>query len=191
MRNKLCMLWLLLGWFSVQVAQAQKLPSVFTPEHVKALSETAEINKMLLMRQNPQSVTKETHNTLATEKAKQRENPTLALSPTERDAATRQKMKAYFDAHPEEGAKYNWGNIPPAQGALAVMEAQGVKKIDQVNLDKLTDAQKAQLFETEPMLKQMWSDNVSPTGITDKQTQDQIRKKIWASYVKEQLNQQR
>jgi len=194
MQNKLGMLLLLLLCFSVQVSHAQKIPAGLTPEQETQWRETIEINKMLTMRQNPQPVTKlrgiTAEEVVKNAQTAQKSSPS-PISEMEKEARVRQRIQAYFKAHPEQGPQYNWGNLPPARGAIMVMEIQGTTAMEQVSFDKLSDVQKVALFETEPTLKQAWDDNLQVINTMDTQTQNEYRRKIWVSYVNNLKNNNR
>jgi hypothetical protein len=181
MKTQLCTLLLLCTWFVVQATQAQTMRPGLTPEQEKQWREVAEINKMILLRQNPQAhFSKERVTTLADAKAKQNEVPQQNAVASE--LQVRQKIRAYFQAHPEEGEKYNWGNLPPATPMIAVLEQMNVGSLDDVKFEALPEQKQAQLIEASPELKALWQEQQPQMAGMSEAQQSALRKKLWEKF---------
>jgi len=165
------MLLLLFAWFFVQNTQAQSLRKSMTPEQEKQWQDAVATNKMLQMRQNPP--TSYTKQGMVEVKAESQQKVQIKQDApqAEKELAVRKLMQ-----------KYDAGNIQPATGAVAIMEAQGVHTLAEVNLDKLSDNQKVQLFETEPTLLDEWKKYEQKLSQMDKKSQDQLRKQLWEQH---------
>lgn len=178
MRNKLSMLLLLLVWFGSQNLYAQSpRDRVRTPEQEKQWQDAVAVNHMLLMRQNP-SATRTPKEPQVTKEAEKTQEPRLATLNTtaERELAVRKLTR-----------KHNAGSLSPATGAVAVMEAQGVNTLAEVKLDKLSEAQQNELFNTEPTLNEMWQRYEQKLAQMDKKTQDQLRKQLWEQHLNKEV----
>lgn len=175
MQKKLCMLLLLSAWFVVQNAYAQK-PKNLTPEQEKQWQDGVATNHMILMRQNPPT-TPTPKETISVEKTKNQEVQIKHNASDAEKELTVRKLRQKYDA----------GTLPPATGAVAIMEAQGVSTLAEVKLDKLSDTQKAQLFETEPTLQEEWKKYEPKLSQMDKASQEQLRKQLWEKYQNKEL----
>lgn len=181
MRKQLCTLLLLCTWFVVQATQAQTMRGGLTPEQEKQWREVAEINKMILLRQNPQAhFSKERVTSLADAKAKQ--NEVQQSSTVASELQVRQKIRAYFQAHPEEGEKYNWGNLPPATPMTAALEEMKVGSLDDVKFEALPEQKQMQLIEASPALKAIWQEQQPQMAGMSEAQQKELRKKLWEMY---------
>jgi hypothetical protein len=182
MRNQLCTLLLLCTWFVVQATQAQTMRGGLTPEQEKQWREVAEINKMILLRQNPQAhFSKERMATLADAKAKQNEvqQPTSTIAS---ELQVRQRIAAYFQAHPEEGEKYNWGNLPPATPMISALAEMKVSSLDDVKFEALPEQKQMQLIEASPELKAIWQEQQPQMAGMSEAQQSALRKKLWETF---------